>query len=49
LRARKEEFAVEFEDFVELGGYVGPDDVFDAYSRGLEFAGLVGELAAELG
>jgi hypothetical protein len=44
LRAREQEFAVEFEDFVKLGGYVGPDDVFDAYSGGLEFAGLDGGL-----
>jgi hypothetical protein len=40
LRAREKQFAVEFEDFVQLGGYVGSDDVFDAYSGGLELADL---------
>lgn len=40
LRARKEKLAVEFEHFVEFGGYVAADYVFDAYSGRLEFAGL---------
>lgn len=40
LGAREQEFAVEFEDFVELGGDVGADYVFDADAGGLDFAGL---------
>jgi hypothetical protein len=45
LGARKEEFAVEFEDFVKLGGYVTTDDVLDAYPCGLELANLSDTLA----
>ena len=40
LGACEEEFAVEFENLVELGGYVAADYVFDAYSCGLELADL---------
>lgn len=40
LGACEQEFAVELEDLVEFGGDVATDDVFDAYSCGLEFADL---------
>lgn len=40
LAAREKQFAVEFEDLVEFCGDVGADDVLDAYSCGLDFAGL---------
>ena len=41
-RAREEEFAVEFEDFEQLGGDVGADYVFDADAGGFVFALLMG-------
>jgi hypothetical protein len=40
LGAGEQEFAVEFEDLVELSGNVGADDVFDTYACGLGFADL---------
>jgi hypothetical protein len=43
LGAREEELAVELEHFVEFGGYVRSDDVFDADAGGFELPSLMGE------
>lgn len=40
LGARKEQFAVQFEDLVEFGGDVAANDVLNAYPCGLELANL---------
>jgi hypothetical protein len=45
LGAREKEFAVEFENLVELGGYVAANNVFDAYPCGLKLANLAEVLA----
>lgn len=44
MRAGKQQLAVKFEDLMKLGGDVGPDNVFDAYARRLELAGLQPQL-----